>query len=94
MKTPIIAGLLLAAGCAPVAPVEPPRGPCMVDEALRMRFVGTKFRMTMRETIQRAANARTARILRPDDAATMDYREDRLNILLDDGGQVDGLRCG
>ena len=94
MKTPLIAGLLLAAGCTPMAPVEPPRGPCVVDEAMRMRFAGVKFNMDMRDTIQRAANARTARILRPDDAATMDYREDRLNIMLDDTGQVTGLRCG
>ncbi|MFS0771325.1 I78 family peptidase inhibitor [Sphingomonas sp. 1P08PE] len=94
MKTRFIAGLLLAAGCTPTAPVELTRGPCVVDEAMRMRLAGVKFNMDMRDAIQRGANARTVRILRPDDAATMDYREDRLNIMLDDNGQVSGLRCG
>jgi hypothetical protein len=94
MKTPLLAMLVLAAGCTPTPPVETPRGPCAVDEALRMRFVGTKFKRDMQDEIQQRANAAVVRVLRPDDAATMDLREDRLNILLDDGGQIDGFRCG
>jgi hypothetical protein len=33
-------------------------------------------------------------VLRPGDAATMDFRPDRLNILLDDLNEISGLRCG
>ena len=91
----LLLSLGLLAGCATMMPPRmEPTGPCMVDEALRMRFAGVKFRMAMRDEIQHRANARVARVLRPDDAATMDVREDRLNITLDDGGQISGLRCG
>lgn len=80
--------------CTPMAPLPEPAGPCAVTEAMRARYIGVKFRMTMRDEVRRDANARIARILRPGDAATMDFRADRLDILLDDGGQVEGLRCG
>ena len=93
MKMLVLAALTLAA-CAPMAPLPQPTGPCAVTEAMRARYVGVKFRMAMRTEVQRAANARTARLLRAGDAATMDFRPDRLNILLDDNGQIDGLRCG
>jgi hypothetical protein len=88
-------GVVLLTGCATMAP--PPFesvGPCRVDEAVRMRFAGVKFRMDMRDELQRWTNSRVARVLRPGDAATMDFREDRLNIGVDDGGQIAGLRCG
>ena len=86
--------LLGLAACAPMAPLPEPTGPCAVTEALRGRYIGVRFRTAMREEVQRAANARIARVLRPDDVATTDLRSDRLDILLDDGGQVEGLRCG
>ena len=86
--------LLGLAACAPIAPLPEPSGPCAVTEPMRARYIGAKFRTAMREEVQRAANARTLRVLRPGDAATMDFRPDRLDVLLDDGGQVDGLRCG
>lgn len=85
---------VLLAGCATMERPVAARGPCLVDERVKMRFAGVKFRERMRAEIEQAANAATSRVLRPDDAATMDLRADRLNILLDDGGQIDGLRCG
>ncbi len=42
----------------------------------------------------RLAGARTVRWIRPGDAVTMDFREDRLNIELDERGRVKALRCG
>lgn len=42
----------------------------------------------------RDAGARDYRALKPDDAATMDFREDRLNIDLDAAGTITGFRCG
>ena len=86
---------VLAAGCTTMAErPAPPRGPCVVDERLRMRFVGVKFHERLRADIERQAQAATSRVLNPGDAATMDFRPDRLNILLDDLKQVEGLRCG
>ena len=84
----------LLAACAPLAPMAEPTGPCQVSEMMRGRHIGTRFREAKRELLQREANARTARVLRPDVAATMDLRPDRLDILVDEGGQIEGLRCG
>lgn len=89
MMLPVLAG-----ACTTMAEPPAPRGPCVVDERLRVRYAGVKFKARMRAEIERTANAATSRVLHPDDAATMDFRPDRLNILLDDGGQIDGLRCG
>lgn len=40
------------------------------------------------------AGAKTTRVLRPDQPATLDFRGDRLNIRLDDDGVVQSLDCG
>jgi hypothetical protein len=85
---------VLVAGCATMERPVAARGPCVIDERVKMRFAGVKFRERMRPEIERATHAAMSRVLRPDDAATMDFRPERLNILLDDGGQIDGLRCG
>lgn len=85
---------VLLAGCATMERPVAARGPCVVDERVRMRFAGVKFRERMRGEIEQATQSAMSRVLRPGDAATMDFRPDRLNILLDDGGQIDGLRCG
>lgn len=85
---------VLIAGCTTMAEPPAPRGPCVVGESLRMRFVGMKFHERMRGAIEREAHAATSRVLNPGDVATMDFRADRLNILLDDLKQIDGLRCG
>lgn len=41
-----------------------------------------------------AAGAKTTRVLRPDQSATLDFRGDRLNLRLDDAGVVKSLDCG
>jgi hypothetical protein len=85
---------VLVAGCATMTPPPALAGPCKVDERLRARFVGVKFRETMRGEIQNLANAPMARVLHPGDMTTREFRAERLNIMLDDGGQIDGLHCG
>jgi len=93
LMLPVSVAVLLA-GCTTMPPAPQPTGPCVVDEPTRMRFVGTKFDSEMRDEMQARTNSRILRVLRPDEAATMDLREDRLNVVLDDGGRIDGLRCG
>jgi hypothetical protein len=42
----------------------------------------------------RRSGARQLRWIRPGDAVTMDYQEDRLNIYLDARGRVERFQCG
>ena len=42
----------------------------------------------------RRSGARTLRWIRPGDAVTMDYREDRLNVHLDAENRVERFQCG
>ncbi len=92
MIAPALLGLI--AGCTTMDAPPEPTGPCRVDMSFQMRYVGMEFKMPLREEIQYAANARIARILRPDDAVTKDLRPDRLNILLSEDGKIDALTCG
>lgn len=39
-------------------------------------------------------HSRTARVVRPGEAVTMDYRGDRVNVMLDMNNRVDRITCG
>ena len=43
---------------------------------------------------QREAHAATVRVIRPGMAVTMDYRGDRLNIVVDRNGRIVRAHCG
>ena len=46
------------------------------------------------EQARREAGAASARVLKPVQGVTMEYRGDRLNVDVDDGNVVTGVRCG
>jgi hypothetical protein len=46
------------------------------------------------EQARREAGAGIARVLKPGQVVTMEYRGDRLNVDVDDGNVVTNLRCG
>jgi len=46
------------------------------------------------EEARAASGARTVRLIGPDQAVTMDFRPDRLNIETDAGGVILKVRCG
>ncbi len=39
-------------------------------------------------------HSRAARVLKPGQPMTMDYRQDRVNVLLDGSGKIEKLTCG
>ena len=89
----LVVTVLAVSACASMAPLPQPTGPCAITDAVRMRYIGVRYRELMRTVMEMDANARVSRILRPDVPGSSDERNDRLDILLDDHDQIDGLRC-
>ncbi len=64
-------------------------------DATRVRnFVGALATRDMGDALLKRSGARTLRWLAPGSMATMDYRQDRLNVRLDGRNFVTGLDCG
>ena len=93
-----LAALTLLAGCTSVAATEQPApapasdGKC--NAALAQQLIGRQESSETGAEAQRLSGASRMRWIRPGQMVTMDYREDRLNIDLDDAGRITGLRCG
>lgn len=90
LTTACSAPLVEEAGTPP--PREYAGGACRVGDATP--FVGQAATAELGAQARAAAGARTVRWIRPGDAVTMDFREDRLNIMLDANSKVTSLRCG
>ena len=65
---------------------------CNVDPA--EKFEGQKISDAFSEQARTAAGAATVRVIRPNQPVTMDYRGDRLNIILDGNDMVVDVNCG
>ena len=57
-------------------------------------LVGKAVTETTADDARKRSGARTVRVIRPGMMVTMDFRPDRLNIVVDDKGKVTDLRCG
>ncbi|MFW2852207.1 I78 family peptidase inhibitor [Sphingomonas sp. TX0543] len=85
--------LIALAGCVDDRPGMPgPVRECRAGPA--QRFVGAPFRPALVRQAQRAAGARSVRVLYPGQAATMDFRADRLNINVGERNIIRSLNCG
>jgi hypothetical protein len=88
--------LLTAAGCETVnddiAANDDPRYACTITNLGGL--VGQQATQRLGTEALRLSNSRTIRWIRPGDAVTMDYRLDRLNILLDASNVVTSFNCG
>ena len=62
--------------------------------AWRQYAIGAPFDEANVATLEEQSGARQVRVLRPGTAATMDYRDDRLNIHLESNDMIESLRCG
>ena len=95
MKRVVLPFALLAIGCAPApepAAPDPLAGPC--DASRLANLVGRPYSDALAADAQRRSGARTTRRIRPGDAVTMDFRNDRLNIHLGNDDHVDRFDCG
>ena len=64
------------------------------NERPAQHLVGRPASAELGAEAQRLTGARTVRWLRPGDIVTMEFREDRLNIDLDERRRVKAIRCG
>ncbi|MBR2512462.1 MAG: hypothetical protein IKE45_00295 [Halomonas sp.] len=101
----LLAASLLTACASGPEPVRAPAPPTVgqsevttngasCDSDAVQHAIGELFNDATVPQLQSESGARQVRVLRPDSVATMDYREDRLNIHLDSDDTIEALRCG
>jgi hypothetical protein len=96
----LLAALLATStACTPMPPKAkattpyPPRlAQCQADPG--QRFVGQAASEDIVEQAKTATGANSVRVLKPGMAATMDFRDDRLNLHLDEHDVIVQVSCG
>ena len=97
-----LGAMLMITGCTPLPPAAaeeekvPVHGEsgARCDASRAQALVGRAASGNLGTEALRLTGSRSLRWIRPGDAVTMDYREDRLNIELDGQNRVARLRCG
>lgn len=84
-----VAALLLLAGCSS----QPPAPAACVAEP-GQAYLGQPASDATLEAIRRATGAGQLRALKPGQAATMDFRQDRVTVVQDAEGRIERITCG
>jgi hypothetical protein len=101
MKRMLLFSTLLATStaCTPMPPNAKPSRPypprlaqCQADPG--QQYVGQAASDDVVSQLQAATGAKTVRVLKPGMAATMDFRDDRLNLQLDEHDVIVKVSCG
>lgn len=84
---------------ASAGPTPPPAGnadetPSLCNADAVQDLVGQEATEALVAQATADSGSASVRVLKPDDAATMDFREDRLNIHTDDAGVIERIACG
>jgi hypothetical protein len=92
---PLLA-VLSCTACAST-PSDPPAGTgspgeCRAEPA--QQYIGRKAETQVVDAAKRASTSQQVRVIGPDDAVTLDYRPDRLNIRVDAGRTIVAITCG
>lgn len=85
---------LLALATLSACETIPEAGAGKCDAASVQRFVGSLGTREVSRTVLKRSGAKTLRWLAPGTAATMDYRQDRLNVRVDGRNFITALDCG
>lgn len=97
MSAFLIASTLAMSACATTPPGTGGDNPPMADacnaDAARS-VVGKVATPTVVEQARRDAGAEVARVLKPGQMVTMEYRAGRLNIDVDEKNVIKNVRCG
>jgi len=94
-----IALLATSTACTPMPPNAKPSKPfppqvmrCQADPG--QQYIGQVASDEVVAQARAATGANSVRVLKPGMAATMDFRDDRLNLNLDDHGVIVSVNCG
>ena len=89
---------ILMAGCATAEPEAVPPVAGTAPHACRQfssdTFVGREATAELGAEFQRVSGARVIRWIQPGIVVTMDFREDRLTVRLDERNRVQSASCG
>lgn len=76
----------------PVAQPADGGGEC--DNSMLTGYVGKKPTPELLEQARARTGARNVRVAQPGMAMTMDYRADRLTVMLGEDGNIENISCG
>ena len=79
---------------APPQLAQPADGGVECDNSVLGDFFGKMPSQGMLDQAKARAGARVVRVVKPGMAVTMDYRIDRLTVMLDDSGKIESISCG
>ncbi|MBX3562039.1 MAG: hypothetical protein KF780_09540 [Sphingomonas sp.] len=95
MKLPIAAFALIGtAACVTTDDAAAPEPSYRCNADAVQNLVGREPSSEVGADALARSNSRSLRWIRPGDAVTMDYREDRLNIHIDARGRIERITCG
>ena len=92
-----LASILLTACTATSPPMTDPIPPQPLGcnaEAAKPDAIGKPATADVVDRARRDAGAQMARVLKPGQMVTMEYREGRLNVDVDEANVITNLRCG
>lgn len=90
--TAIFVTIGMLAACATPMPGPEPDGEC--DAGAAQRLIGGEVASGLGAEALRLSGARTLRWIGPNQAVTMDFRPDRVNVEYDERRRVTAIRCG
>lgn len=90
----IVALAILTATCGCAAAPGPQTDAAMCDAAKAQPLVGRPASSEVAAQAQRLTGAGVVRWLQPGQIVTMEYRADRLNLVLDRQNRIEAIRCG
>ena len=73
---------------------QPADGGVECDNSVLGDFVGKKPSQDVLDQAKARAGARVVRVAQPGMAMTMDYRADRLTVMLGEDGNIENISCG
>lgn len=101
MRFFMLVALSMTIACAPNAELPTggldtshPEGDGICNASAAQQYVGTLASNELASEILDASGSRSLRWGAPDTAFTMDYREDRVNVIYNDDGIIERVYCG